>query len=184
MDLALFHVINGLAGKNHITDELMAFCAVYMPWVFIALLVGLWFTRKPISQGTVLITAAATSIALAIGQAIGWTMQRPRPYVHHAAILLVGRTSDFSFPSDHATFAFSIVWPVLAQHRKMGFLMLAMAIWLCFARVFVGAHYPGDVLGGAVLGSVVSLSVLRFLRDRREVVLTPVIGFFHNLHLG
>lgn len=184
MDLVLFHAINGLAGENDIADDLMAFCAVYMPWVFIALLVGLWFTRKPIAQGTVLITAAATSIALAIGQAIGWSIQRPRPYVHHSVILLVGRTTDFSFPSDHATFAFSIVWPVLAQHRKMGYLMLAMAIWLCFARVFVGAHYPSDVFVGAVLGSVVSLSLLRFLRDRREDVLAPVIGFFHNLHLG
>jgi hypothetical protein len=66
-----------------------------------------------------------------------------------------------SFPSDHAVAAFAIAFVVAVIGRRMGALFLAGASVLALARVVAGIHYPGDVLGGAVIGLVSALLVLR-----------------------
>ncbi len=64
---------------------------------------------------------------------------------------------DPSFPSDHATAAFAIAVSIFLRNRKVGILALVMATILAVSRVAVGTHYPGDVLGGAVLGTLCAL---------------------------
>lgn len=64
---------------------------------------------------------------------------------------------DPSFPSDHATAAFAIAVAITLRSRRAGYLALAMATILAVARVAVGIHYPGDVLGGALLGTLSAL---------------------------
>jgi len=83
-----------------------------------------------------------------------------------ASHLLIDRSTDPSFPSDHATFAFAIAVAVWKYDRKLGAVFGALAILLSAARVYVGTHYPSDVLGGAVLGTIVALA-LRWTPVRR-----------------
>jgi undecaprenyl-diphosphatase len=73
--------------------------------------------------------------------------------------LLITRSPDTSFPSDHATLAFAVGVMVWRFNRRLGLVLLLFGVLTAFARVFVGVHYPSDVLGGAVLGSVVSLLI-------------------------
>jgi len=85
--------------------------------------------------------------------------ERPRPYVADPsdAHLFVAASLDPSFPSDHATGAFAIAVAICLRSRRVGYLALAMATILAFARVAVGVHYPGDVLAGAALGTLCAL---------------------------
>ena len=101
----------------------------------------------------------SAALALTIAQVISHIWERPRPYVAHpdAAHLFVPPSVDPSFPSDHATAAFAIAVAILLRNRKAGLLALGMAAVLSVARVAVGTHYPGDVLGGAVLGTLCAL---------------------------
>lgn len=101
--------------------------------------------------------AGAPLVALVIGQTIGRFVDRARPYetldnVH----LLLSRTADFSFPSDHATVAGAVAAGLFLLDRRLGIVTAFAALLMAFARVYVGAHYPGDVLAGLVLGSVVA----------------------------
>ena len=80
--------------------------------------------------------------------------------------LLVGRSTDPSFPSDHATGAFAIAVAIWLYDRTIGTVFLVIGVLVGFARVYVGVHYPGDVLGGAILGAAVAL-VLRWKPLRR-----------------
>jgi undecaprenyl-diphosphatase len=109
------------------------------------------------------VIAAGFSAALALGiaQVIIHIWARPRPYVAHPgdAHLLIPASPDPSFPSDHATAAFAIAVALLLRHRKAGIVALLMATVLSVARVAVGTHYPGDVLGGAALGSGCALAL-------------------------
>jgi undecaprenyl-diphosphatase len=57
-----------------------------------------------------------------------------------------------SFPSDHATLLFGVTCAVLMADRRLGLLMLAVAVVANFARVYTGLHYPSDIIGGALLG--------------------------------
>lgn len=129
------------------------------------------------------VIAAGFSAALALGfaQVIGHIVERPRPYVAHPHIahMFIARTHDFSFPSDHATASFAIAVALLLRHRKVGLLALAMAAVLCVARVAVGTHYPGDVLGGAVLGSAVAVLLwLPFARGRLHALADWLAGLY------
>lgn len=75
--------------------------------------------------------------------------------------LLLPHAADSSFPSDHAAAAFAIAVVLVAVHRRLGSLLLLTAALIGFARVYVGDHYPGDVLVGAGVG-VAAAAVLLF----------------------
>lgn len=83
---------------------------------------------------------------------------RIRPYeFSNQVVLLVREADDFSFPSGHTGSAFAIaVVAYLMLPKKYGVLALIMAILMGFSRLYVGIHYPTDVLGGALLGSATS----------------------------
>jgi membrane-associated phospholipid phosphatase len=84
---------------------------------------------------------------------------RPRPYLAHQVSLLISPTADTSFPSDHATLGFAVAVLVWRYNRRTGAALLLLALVLALARIFVGAHYPSDVLGGAVLGTLTSMAI-------------------------
>jgi undecaprenyl-diphosphatase len=114
----------------------------------------------------------AASLALALGQILIRLVPRPRPFATHAVLLLIERSADPSFPSDHALAAFAIGTAVTATRPGMGAGLLAAGVILGAARVFVGTHYPGDVLGGAVLGAAVGVLVRKL-----DPWVKPVVAF-------
>ena len=70
--------------------------------------------------------------------------------------VLVDRTTDFSFPSDHATVAGAVAVGLLLANRRWGIVAAFAALVMAFTRVYVGAHYPGDVVAGLALGGAVA----------------------------
>ena len=61
--------------------------------------------------------------------------------------------------SDHAILGFAVAVMVWRYNRRVGTALLVLATLLAIARVFVGAHYPSDVLGGALLGALTSVAL-------------------------
>lgn len=70
--------------------------------------------------------------------------------------VLVDKTTDFSFPSDHATTAGAVAVGLLFANRRWGIVASALAVLTAFTRVYVGAHYPSDVVAGLALGGIVA----------------------------
>ena len=70
--------------------------------------------------------------------------------------LLVDKTTDFSFPSDHATAAGAVAVGLVLTNRRWGIFAGVLAVVMAFTRVYVGAHYPADVLAGLALGGAVA----------------------------
>jgi membrane-associated phospholipid phosphatase len=75
--------------------------------------------------------------------------------VYPHALLLVDKTTDFSFPSDHAVMAGAVAMGLFLVSRRLGLVALVAALLMAFTRVYVGAHYPADVVAGLALGAVV-----------------------------
>jgi undecaprenyl-diphosphatase len=99
----------------------------------------------------------AALVAVGLGQLIGNAVDRPRPYDAMTGIhVLVARTTDFSFPSDHATAVGAVAMGVWFADRRLGIVAWVGAVAMAFARVYVGAHYPGDVVAGLALGAGVA----------------------------
>jgi undecaprenyl-diphosphatase len=146
--------INALAGCNPITDHLMVLISQLGVPLLIAAVAAQWWAVKR-DRGRHIVVAAGLSfiIGLAINQAILLFVQRVRPYELGLTNLIVARSNDPSFPSDHATATFAIAGAfILHQAKWRGTVFLAAALIVSFSRVFIGTHYASDVLGGAATG--------------------------------
>jgi undecaprenyl-diphosphatase len=80
------------------------------------------------------------------------------------AVVLVSRSTDLSFASDHAVMAGAVAAGVLLAHRKLGLLTLCLALVMAAARVYVGAHFPLDVAAGLAVGAIVAVASYGLVR--------------------
>jgi undecaprenyl-diphosphatase len=174
MDYQLFKAVNGLSGTDAVDDVFTTIAndlaAVMVVLVALTFLVPWARHRGERRNGAVLATASA-ALALLIAQPISHLVDRLRPYAAHPAHahLLIARSHDASFPSDHATGSFALAFGVWLYDRTIGTTLLALAALLSFARVYVGTHYPGDVIAGALLGIGIA-SLLYLAPATRRVI--------------
>lgn len=111
-------------------------------------------------------------VAVGIAQPINHAVAEKRPYVAmHHVLVLVARKQDFAFPSDHATAAGALALVIWFVHRWIGLIATFFALLLAFDRIYVGAHYPGDVVAGLALGAAVALVGALILRWLLDVIL-------------
>ncbi len=169
MDSRLYRDVNRFAVHTPWAHPFMKAFAVYGVGLFAILVIAAWWYARrasdpPRAVAASLWTAAGTVAAVAINHPIGSAVHRSRPYATLSGVeVLVSRTHDFSFPSDHAVTAGAAtagLW-VIAHYggRVTRYLAIAgtvLALLVVFSRVYVGAHYPGDVLAGLVLGAAIT----------------------------
>jgi|SRR5690625_2620852 len=162
MDLQLFYLINQFAGNNPLLDQCMILLSEYGATVFVLLLGGIWLLRKRdgSSQHAVLFALLAIVLALGFNQVIGYFYFRPRPFVLNDVSLLILKSAESnSFPSNHAAGAFAIAFVFLWQQRILGILLLGLAVLLALSRIYVGVHYPLDILAGTLLALLATVLV-------------------------
>ena len=94
---------------------------------------------------------------------MGLIVERSRPFIALEGSRIIGwRERGKSFPSGHTSQAFFMI-TLLAHHFHvgpiLGTMLYGLAATVAFTRIYVGAHYPRDVIGGAILGGVWGLMV-------------------------
>lgn len=156
-DYRLFSAINSIAGHSKFLNMFMVTIAKWGPIFYGLILLVLFFgskdlLRKTENRKTVIKAVFAAGVSLLINQIIGFAYFRPRPFATHHVHLLLDRSPDPSFPSDHATGASSLSFTVLSTNPAIGVLMLLFMLLLMVSRVYVGTHYPLDVIGGMMTG--------------------------------
>jgi undecaprenyl-diphosphatase len=127
-------------------------------WIALAPLLA-WRARRALVVPLALAAAAVWASDL-VATLLKRLIDRPRPYEAIAHVhLLVGRPLSASLPSSHATtsFAGATILSLLFPTRAAPLFLVATLV--AFSRVYVGVHYPGDVLAGALLGSCVAAAV-------------------------
>lgn len=155
MNNTLLLLFNGWAGNSHLLDNIMVFCASYLVYVVFAVALGcivyLAYKRKWQQVAYFFGTLVLSYILLQIAARI---YIDHRPFVDHHLTQLVAHAAGTSFPSDHTTVTTAIAFGLLffTRFKGLGLAVLGCAFLIGFARVFVGIHYPIDILGGLVVG--------------------------------
>jgi len=165
IDEALFYFIN-VDLANYLTDKLMPFITERDNWFIFYALTWLYLVFKGGKKGRV---AAILIIPLILltdqvsDNFIKPYFQRIRPCHTLAGVrLLVGCTDAYSFPSIHAVNNFAAATLFSYFYPRIKYFLFAGAFVVSISRIFVGVHYPFDVIGGALIGIMFALLIIYF----------------------
>lgn len=187
MDVSLLYEINGLA--RHAPsglDRAVGLIGEYgIPLALVLLVLWCWRGARRQDEATAVESFAAlvwaplaAAAALLLNIPLREFVGRPRPFHQHAGLEVLepglgqglGR-AEFSFVSDHATLAMALGVGLFIANRKFGYIGIGLALLEGACRVYLGVHYPTDVIGGFALGTAVVL----LLAPLAMAVLTPVV---------
>jgi len=180
-----FLAINSLAGHSHLLDKIMIFSAKATPIIFALILIYLWFSNR---KNESLFAFYSVVVGLLISNLIGLVYFHPRPFVEHLGTMLIQHKADASFPSDHTTLTFSVAFMLLMfkSTRILGILAVFLAGMCGIGRIYVGVHWPFDIIGGIVVGFIAS-SIIFFSKGKLQklnevifIIWNKVIGIFNN----
>ncbi|MEV5506189.1 phosphatase PAP2 family protein [Streptomyces orinoci] len=164
-DVSLLYDINGLAkDAPGWFDHAMGFMGEYgiVPAMAVLMACAWWSVRRgrdtAPGMAALLWAPVAAGLALLVNIPIRDFVRRPRPALEHPGLdILVKGKTDFSFVSDHATLTMALGVGLFIAHRRYGLIGIGLAFVEAFCRVFMGVHYPTDVVGGLALGTAVVL---------------------------
>lgn len=172
MNMELFRIINNFANKNMILDKVMIFFSKDVSYMFMAVtaivfILGI-IKKNSNTRKAVFSTFVITVINLFLNFIMGSINYEDRPFVDNKVNLLVPHVADSSFPSDHATGTISIALGLEKYNKIFSTILTILSLIVGFSRIYVGNHYPMDVIGAYVIVIVTNYIYNFKLRDKVE----------------
>lgn len=155
MNREIFRLINNLAYKNAFLDQLMIFLSKDLWYFYIAIVVLIFvigiINKNDIYRKIAFSTFVFTMFNLFLSFLIGSIYFEDRPFVHNKVNVLYPHVADASFPSDHAIGTMSIALGLDRYNKLLSRLLTITSVLVGISRVYVGHHYPLDILGAYIL---------------------------------
>ena len=195
-DTAILHFINGFAHRSWTADYLISWLnddGFQKGGIVMLLFWWAWFLPSENSKAnreTLICSAIAAPFALALSRFISIVVPfRVRPlhipdlHIHLAYTLCPQMLINWnSFPSDHAVLFFTFVAGLFFVSRRIGLIALSYVLLIvCLPRIYLGIHYPTDIIAGAVLG--VGVAYLACLPRAKSALARPVLNWM-SAHPG
>ena len=161
-------------------DALMTAASEYGVPLLVLLVVFQWWARAPRQhiRHTCIVAGLSFLLGLGLNQIILLFIHRVRPYDAGVSHLIISRSSDWSFPSDHATATIAIATAFLIRRMDgRGLVFLAIGLLICVSRVYVGTHYASDIVRGALTGAIAAGLVSLVYREgsKADQVITGIL---------
>lgn len=172
LDTRLFLAINGLPHPrlaNQAMGSLTKVMNAGMGWI-LALACAAVLDRRQGLRALRQVPPPLWIATMAVEYPIKYYFRRQRPFISLVQAIAVGKKpGTFSFPSGHSAAAFAGAWLLTRHYPRLAPLWYTVAVLTGFSRIYLGAHYPGDVLSGAVTGTAMAEAARRAI-DALDVV--------------
>jgi undecaprenyl-diphosphatase len=152
---ALFLLINGTTATPAWLVGVAMLIAGYLIWLIPLLLAAMWLRGNEAQRSLAIRACLVAMLGVGVNQLIGMVWQHPRPFMIGLGHTFLPHAPDSSFPSDHATvFAGIALTLLLGGARGLGGFTVLAGVSVAWARVFLGVHFPLDMLGAVVVAGV------------------------------
>ena len=123
-------------------------------WIWILTAVCLMLFKKTRRIGVTVACALIFSL-LICNLTLKPLIARVRPYdLKQGISLIISPPTDYSFPSGHTSISFAAAVAIFSQNKKWGFAAIFLALLIAFSRLYLYVHFPTDILGGIIIGSL------------------------------
>ncbi|MCK6906591.1 undecaprenyl-diphosphate phosphatase [Enterobacter roggenkampii] len=167
LNYQLFYLINATPASPEWTIDFATFLAKDLISIVPALaaILWLWGPRSQVKAHRQLVikVAMALGVSVLVSFALGHVFPHPRPFVAHVGYTFLHHAPDDSFPSDHGTVIFTFALAFLFWHRLWsGAVLMVAALAIAWSRIYLGVHWPLDMVGGFLVGLIgcVSAAIL------------------------
>lgn len=169
MNADIFLFFYGFAKQSPFIDGVIVFFADYLAYILVAIIIAVIVFGKntraeKIRQGIQLIVAGILSRGIMV-EIIRFFYQHPRPFFEFPQIHPLLVESSYSFPSGHAAFFFALSAVMYRQNKTFGTILFVASSIMGIARIMAGVHYPLDILGGAILGTIIGLLSVKLIKS-------------------
>ena len=161
-DIFILELVN-LSYHNFILDNLALLVSnlgiIYF-WIVISIVLYLFGNEKgkDVAKRMILILLLTTIFT----QLIKYLIMRPRPYTELSNLILLDLGTDYSFPSGHTSTSTAMAYLLSKEYKKWIFMLIPVVV--AFSRLYIGVHYPSDILGGFLIGFFISY-LLEYIFD-------------------
>lgn len=160
ININLFRMINDIGKQQTYLNPALVFIAEYMVFILAFAVIIFWFTR--INKNRIMVICGTITFVFAeiIGKVAGKIHSNNQPFAELSNVnKLIEKAVDNSFPSDHTILFFSFCVTFCLFSKKWGYIWVVLAFLVGISRVWVGVHYPADVIVGAFISTVSALIV-------------------------
>ena len=153
---SLFLLINATAEPDAAGLVIAKLLAEQTIWLVPVGLVAGWLIGNEARRKILFSAAVAGFVGLLLSQVIGLLWTHPRPFMVGVGHTFIRHVADSSFPSDHLTLMWSISLSFLFHNstRSVGIILSLLILPVAWARVYVGVHYPLDMVGALFTAAV------------------------------
>ena len=156
-------------------DGIVSVWSTYGLALFAVLMVVGWWRARHVGVRAALIALAApvtVVVAYAVNDALKLVVREDRPCqsLHVVTLEACPAPGDWSFPSNHAAIAAAAAVALLSVSRRLGTVAVVAACAMAASRVWVGAHYPHDIVAGGLVGALVAFLLTSAVRRRPDAL--------------
>jgi undecaprenyl-diphosphatase len=183
LDRAWFYLLNAGSHAPGWLDTLGVTSAIGLIYLVPVFLVVAWLWGHPQGRSGFLAAFIAIWLGVGINQLIGLFLFEPRPFMLHIGRILLVHSPNNAFPSDHVTVLTALAVTLLLRRewRSWGAGFVLLAVVVGWARVFVGVHWPFDILGAFGVGTLAALITAGGWRTGGKPVTRWVEGIYRRV---